>query len=120
MNTFQFPAAYKIVHSRLSVNPRNPFERVSTSADYSSISYHHSGTSMFTFEEYCVIAVAAICGGIAIYQLNSIYKSTKNLSPTLFEMLDEMYWAQKSNVKRVIFPVINMAKPDDKRGQSEL
>jgi hypothetical protein len=35
-------------------------------------------------------------------------------------MLDEMYWAQKSNVKRVIFPVINRAKPDDILGQREL
>ncbi len=120
MNPLQYPTAYKILHSRLAVNPRNPFESVSTSAGYSSMSYRQSGTSMFTFEEYCVIAVATICGGIAMYQLSSIYKTTRNLSPTLFEMLDQMYWAQKSKVKRVVFPVINKAKPDDILGQREL
>lgn len=108
MNPLQYPTAYKILHSRLAVNPRNPFESVSTSAGYSSISYRQSGTSMFTFEEYCVMAVGAASVGVALYQLNNIYYASRSLSPTFYEMLEELYSDQRNSLRLLHFPVINM------------
>lgn len=117
MNTIQYPVAYQIMFSRLAVNPKNPFEN---SATASSTFEPRPPYSMFSFEEVCVMAVGATCVGFGLLQLRKIYFATRSLSPTFYEIMDEMYANQKDNFKRLVFPIIHIRKASDQEDQSEL
>ena len=110
MNINHFNNSLNILSHSMANDPLDPFGHKLQALTSSLSSLQLESGSMFTFEEYCVMAVGAACVGVALYQLNNIYYASRSLSPTFYEMLEEYYSDQRNSLRRLHFPIINMPK----------
>jgi hypothetical protein len=110
MNINHFNNSLSILSQSMANDPLDPLGHKLQPLASSLSELPLKSGSMFTFEEYCVMAVGAACVGVALYQLNNIYFASRSLSPTFYEMLEELYGDQRNSLRRLHFPIINMPK----------
>jgi len=108
MNSVQSEQTFRLLSKFIAHDPKDPFGHKSQLLAPVRPNLVAKRGISFTFEECCVILVGIGFVGLGLQQLRNIYQSSRSLTPTFYELLEDLYRDQKMILRP---PKIESKKP---------